>query len=291
MDENPTGLLSVGLVDRLAKDASDRKPQLVSGEWLDGKQRLATPRANGDWSIIDIADPAKAPDRAKPDRIRAAPKFDDMESFSNYVKEFKDIGGETKLFADVNTLSFTALLDYHSATDGASLQTHKATYQPRPDAVFASWREFHKKKISQETFGRFLETHAMEISSPKAADILETAMDLNIKVNVTYQSRKDLGNGLVGFEYKETAEDGATSTKGNFRIPKEMIVHMPVFFGEDSRQFTVMIRYYPQKDQPLQFSIEIHRLEYEIEDAFLAIRQRIADAVGLKPLLGRLARD
>jgi uncharacterized protein YfdQ (DUF2303 family) len=245
----------------------------------DGQTLIAEVDSEGNVRYREFA--GKDPD---PKRIKAAPRFEEGDSFAEYVNEFKDLNEhKSQLFASCEASTLVAHLDYH-APGKPSRGEHRATFKPVFDPAFDAWRKVHGKPVSQDFLCRFVEVHAREIVVPDAASMLEMASDLNMKVDIKYASKKNLQTGLVQVVYTETS-DGATSS-GTLSLPKELTVKMPVFFGENPVEFQVALRLDVNKGEPIKFILDIVNYEYIVQEAFLLIAERIGQAVGIKPKFG-----
>ena len=245
---------------------------------IDGKQYLPQ-LDSGILKYMPITDPT-------PTRIKEHLEFTRSDSFCAYINEYKNLlDSRTAIFASLKDQRFHAALDWHSATASPQTRTHNAYFSPRLDSQFEKWLAVNGKLMDQNIFVEFLEEHAPEIIEPDAASMLEIATDLNVKVDITYKSKKSVSNNMVQLEYREKAGDVATGT-GNILLPSEIAVRVPLFFGEEAKDLKIFLRLHLRQGEPIRFKLDIHRLDSMLEEAFLAIASRIAENTHIVPMSG-----
>jgi uncharacterized protein YfdQ (DUF2303 family) len=227
---------------------------------------------------------ARDPD---PARIVAAPQFDNAESFASYVNKYKNLNDHASvLFAAASDRFIVAALDYH-APDKPSRREHNPSFRPKLDPIFDQWKTINGKELQQRAFAKFIEEHAGEVIQPDGASLLELASDLNLHVDVKYASKANLQNNLVQISYTEEVNNGGAKS-GTIPFPTKMRVRMPIFFGEPAAEFDVFIRFNFTRGEPLAFVLDIHRIEYLLQEQFLLIVGRIGQATQLEPMFGKM---
>jgi uncharacterized protein YfdQ (DUF2303 family) len=219
-----------------------------------------------------------------PDRIIAAPRFQDGDSFCKYVNTFKDDG--SKVFANAETRSFLAALDYHQEDGIPAFVSHKANFELKYSPEFKLWYGLHDKLVSQNDFAEFLEDNRADIVRPDAATMLEIAKDLQAHSEVTFASKVNTVNGAAVLNYEEQIK--ATVSTGRIEVPETFTIRIPVFFGELPQEITARLRF-RISDGKLKFQFKLYRPEETIAKAFEATRAVIAAAVDLDVLLGSLS--
>lgn len=163
--------------------------------------RLASPViAQGDrayafvpdgYSLKDISDPARLPDR-----VRQSVAFDDRASLVAFVNRFSN--ADTVLFADFNSLTITAAIDFHTSNEPqveprAVDFTAKLTLLPSEE--FLRWDKMEGVMHPQEAFAEFLEENAVNIHTPDPATMIEISRELEASIGAVFKSKVSLENG------------------------------------------------------------------------------------------------
>jgi uncharacterized protein YfdQ (DUF2303 family) len=221
----------------------------------------------------------------QPDQIEAAPVFQTAESFCDYVKHYKDNAGESRIFADMESWQFIAILDW-PAPGEPRLKTHKASFKPQFDESWQRWQALNGKTLEQAEFARYLEEYIGEVVAPSQADLLEVANDLQINSNVEAAKSIRLQTGATQIQYVEKTD---ARTKGNVTIPQKISIKCPMFFGEEPIVFNAFLRFRAKPGSAIVFMLEIEHLQRIMNEAFLALVARIGQASAVAPLLGRPA--
>lgn len=197
-----------------------------------------------------------------PRRIRACPKFYELDSFVEYWKSFADDG--SKLFADQETLTARAVFDYH-APESPSYCTHNAILALRQTVEWKTWTGSDKKEMDQEAFARFIETNSCDVSKPSAATMEEIARDIEARSESSFVGKTRLSTGSISFGYQEQTTGKVGS--GKLEIPERFTIKIGVFYGFAPVELTVLFRYRIQSSK-LVLSYELFRKEQAFCDAF-----------------------
>lgn len=198
-------------------------------------------------------------------RIKAAPRFDDIDSFVEYVNRFKTT--DTVMFADIKANRLTAIIDYHKA-GGADYGTHRPAHPCPWSLDWERWRAVDGKPMKQGELGIFLEEMLPTIAEPSGAALIEVAGDLKIDREVTFKSAVRLQDGTNSFIYEE--KDEAKTTKGKMAVPEDVTIVCPVFMGGEPAMFKAKLRYNLNRGE-LSFRICIlNRVDGE-QKAFVAV--------------------
>jgi uncharacterized protein YfdQ (DUF2303 family) len=212
--------------------------------------------------------------------IKAAPVFDDAQSFIAYVKTY---GAETaRIFAEQDRTQITAILDYHQPGQ-AAYGAHKAICVLPHSEQWRAWVGIDGQAVPQAAFAEFIEENALDIYEPASADVLEIARSLQIKQTVEFSSSVNLANGATQLKYVEE-QDG--KGRGNIEVPQKIKLGLPVFFGGDLVEVWAFLRT-RIKDGKLSFIVKLHRRELIIREEFNRIVARVGDETGITPLFGR----
>lgn len=210
-------------------------------------------------------------------RVKAAPRFDDRDSFVDYVNRFKS--DATVVFADLAGNRMTAIIDYHAAAvEGVSkpdYNAHRATHPCPWSLDWARWRAIDGKDMKQAELGRFLEEMLHTIASPDGAGLLEIAAELKVDRAVKFKAGTRLQNGTVSLAYEE--EDTTSGKNGKITIPDLITVVAPVFMGGDAASFKARLRYNINRGD-LTFKIDImNRVDGE-QQAFQGVVDHVRSA-------------
>lgn len=223
-----------------------------------------------------------------PERITAAPKFQDAPSFCSYVNTFKD-ADLTRILADAtpSALSFLAVIDYHAASSERKPEflSHRASLTLKLSEEWKLWYGLHDKLVPQADFAEFLEENRADIVKPDPATMLEIAKDLIAKSDVNFESKINSRNGSATLRFSEQIK--ATVANGSVEIPESFTIRIPVFFGEAPIDINAILRF-RIADQKLKFQYKLYRPAEVIAKAFDVCRKQIADATTMEVLLGTL---
>ncbi len=236
------------------------------------------PLSAGGFSIESLEE-FQFPQGIPPERIVAAPQFHDAVSFCEYLKAFKD--ERLRIFADANRVLFHAVLDYHTPQDPEFCQ-HTAslplTYSPQ----WNIWVGSNDKWMTQADFAEFLEDNYRDIqqieasggkTSPSAATMLEVAKELNLRNEVTFESKVCLKDNTRQFRFSEDMK-----TTGTMNAPPDLFtIKIPVFFGEPSVCIDCRLRYAISGGK-LTFKYKLYR---PIETKMEAFRAAVTAVAGI----------
>lgn len=238
-------------------------------------------------SVVHSLQGLQYPFGLPPDQIRVSLKFQDATSFISYVNSFKD--HRTRIFADstINSLSFSAVLDYHGAGSEmlAEFLSHRATLTLQRSEEWKLWYGLNDKLVPQSEFAEFLEDNRADIVKPDSATMLEIAKDLQAHSDVNFGSKINTRNGAAVLQYEEQIK--ATVANGSIEIPETFTIRIPVFFGEQPQEITARLRFRINEGK-LRFQYKLYRPVEVISKAFDAARSEIATATTLEVWLGTL---
>jgi uncharacterized protein YfdQ (DUF2303 family) len=174
-----------------------------------------------------------------PTRIKRRATADTQESFCNYLNHFSD--DRTAIFCDRDIGKFTAIIDFDTPETPA-WGDHSITFRAKLTKEASSWLTTSGTAMTQEQFALFIEENAEEITAPPAAEMLEIALNLKTKTNITFTSAKRLSNGQTQLEYTEEIQ-GSTGHKGEISIPETFSLGMRIYEGGDAYQLEAHFRY------------------------------------------------
>lgn len=219
--------------------------------------------------------------RANPRRIKRSLQFARLDSFCEYVNEFKAPG--TKIFMNTKSGQATAVLDYHQPSQ-ASWAEHVAHFAPVFTESWQRWNGVNNQPMDQKKFALFVEDNALDIAQPAPAEMLDIARNLTAKLSVNFKKGIRLENGAEELHYEETI-DAKAGHRGQLEIPAQFVLELPVFEGRPSRQVPVRLRY-SIKEGTLSFCCSLVRLQEILQPEIDALCGEIAQETSVQPLFG-----
>lgn len=205
---------------------------------VEGVPMVAKPVGRHSWEVTGREDLLQAPTRIKNFFLL----FNDIESFCQYVKDYKTDSTNLYLTKSIKSLIFTASAVFNDIKRGQpNWRDQVAKYEPEKSIEWGDWNSNNKKRMSQIEFAEFLDEHIADIVgdgkwAPSAAEVLEAVTNLNDVRNVTFSSKVSLANGMASFAYTEKSPSGAVS-EGHVSVPAEFLIGIPVF--EDGPAYTI----------------------------------------------------
>lgn len=231
-------------------------------EWLlapDGKLTVVVPREH-----TYLAD--------RPVRIEQGVKVGDAASFLSYHALYSD--ENSRAFADRDTNSVRAVLDYHKSDDKtARFGKHTLTLMLRHTEEWQKWTKSNGKAMEQAEFAEFLEENAPDIVEPSAAAMLEMATTLQATTDVQFKKAVNLQSGEVQLRYEENIN--GRFGKGEAVIPKSFKISIPVYDGQDAVQIEAMFRF-RIRGEKLSLWYQLLHLDRWKRDAFSAVVKEVA---------------
>jgi uncharacterized protein YfdQ (DUF2303 family) len=216
-----------------------------------------------------------------PTRIRFKPAFVEPESFNRYVNEHKN--DDTRVFGNEEASSIVAVIDM-SKKDGPSWHGHQPVLKLAKTPEWLAWMKSHRQTFIQEAFAEFLEEHASEISEPTAAVMLEIAMTLKGKNDVSWSSATRLDNGAVSLGYSE--EVRGVAGKGDLEIPTRFKISVAVFKGTAPFILECLLRWRFTKEDGVTFTYIVREWEKAEQQAFCDVLGIVCAATAIKPFVG-----
>lgn len=228
---------------------------------------------NGELKIADVSAYMKSPRF-----LSGVPSFDDMESFCEYVNDFKIEG--TRIFFDKNTSTFTAVFDYQTK-DLPKWGRNNATLRLQFSEQWNLWLERNGRYFSQEEFGEFLQENDIDVIDPNSADLLEASMDFAANKSTTFREATRLRDGTVRFEFNEELKPTSAIV-----LPQTIKLSIPVFYNEQLQPVNLRLRY-KIDGQRLKLAYEFIRSKRTIDEAAAVIVNQVSVTTGTTVHLGR----
>lgn len=234
--------------------------------------------ANGHIETVDLTGPDHTGRLA---RKKGATVVRDATSFLTYYAKHHDDG--TEVYADVEALTITAVLDAHT-TDTARFGQHRVTLVLRRTKAWQEWLKQDGRFITQDEFANFLEDQLPYLDTPDAATMLEIAQSIKATTKAEFQSSSRLQSGERKFAYVEDTKASA-GAKGDLVIPETFVIAVPPFEGADAYRMTARFKYRIDRGQ-LALGFKLEQPEERAKAAFADVLQAITEGVTTPVLNG-----
>ncbi|MDK6078953.1 DUF2303 family protein [Massilia varians] len=220
---------------------------------------------------------------ATPSRKTGTVQLGDIASFNVFVADQGNTP-DVYIYADPEARTLTAVLNDHiKSAPTAGWRDMRAVFRAELSREFATWMGSNKKPMEQEEFAIFLEDNIADVVEPSGETLLQVALTLQAKTEVSFSSHKRLDNGQVQFTYNETID--ARAGTGLIEIPREFTIGARLFKNGDGYKVRARLKYRLHGSK-LKFWYELDRAENAIEDAFQAYIDQAREN-GFTVLLGR----
>lgn len=205
----------------------------------------------------------------------------DAASFLAYWTKHHDDASE--VYADVEQLSVTAVLDAHAA-DEPGFGEHRLTLSLRRTKAWEEWLALDGKLVDQDRFANFLEDHLPELVDPDAATMLEIAQSIKATTKAEFQSSSRLQSGERKFVFTEDVKASAGS-RGDITIPEVFEIAVAPFEGAAAYKMRARFKYRLGGGQ-LALGYKLEQPEERARAAFADVLNAIAESVGTPVLNG-----
>ena len=207
-------------------------------------------------------------------------------SFIGYVNTHK--GAPTVLLARDNQVE--AIFNHHPVddSDGGGWNDFRCRYELKLTPAWTGWTGNAGKLITQQALGEWLEENAIDVIDPPGATLLEVAMNLRGKLEVTFDKATNLSNGSVQLQYREdlTAQGGV---KGTMEVPTKFTLGLACFDGGERYEIPALLRWRLNGGHVQwmwKFGGEVKAI---FDEAFERAIEQIARETGLPVLRGSFA--
>jgi len=177
--------------------------------------------------------------RDKPLGIKQLASHTTAASFVEYFNRFAT--DASVIMIDDKENEFVAILDHHQP-DRPDWGHHKALFKLKPTVEWLNWLHNDNKSMSQNDFGRFIETNLEEIINPNGAEMLEIALSIQAKTEVKFSQAQRLDNGQMQLSYHEEI-NGTAGTKGQLKIPQTFVIGLKLYEGGEPYKIEARLRY------------------------------------------------
>lgn len=227
----------------------------------------AVRNSRGEPTTLDLTGNAY---RDLPQRKTGTTRVWDAPSFREYYAKHADAA--TDLYADVQQLKVTAVLDAHQK-DAPRWGEHRLVLELRQTTDWGNWLKYDGKLLAQDTFAQHIEDNLGVIVSdeddpkaPSAAQMLEIAQSLEASSKVEFLSGTRLADGQRQLIYTE-ATQGKAGTKGKLEIPAHFWIGVQPFEG--SERYRLKARFqYRISDNELRLAYRLEKPEDAVRAAF-----------------------
>lgn len=225
-----------------------------------------------DWRVECLEDLQIAPNR-----MRAHQATISAPGFIGYINRWATASALVEI--DWTCPRIHAVLDHGTAVE-AGFRDHSIALRPRISVPLKRWLDIAKRPLSQRALAEFLDEHAVEVSVPDAASIMDMVLTFEATKKVVFKSGVRLQNGDRQLTFSEDTQ----GTSGSVVIPERITIVAPVFEGADAQLIDFTLRYRIE-DGAVAFSLKMHREDEVIRHAF----QQIVDEVnaGLSDVIPR----
>lgn len=227
----------------------------------------------------------------RPARKTGTATVRDIASFAEYFGRHAD--DDTEVYADLDHLTITAVLDAHTSQDGARWQEHRLVLALQVTPEWAAWIGNDGKMLAQVDFAEFLEDHHKDVHADDAfpvsgADLLEIAQQFQATTKVTFESGTRLKTGETQLHYQETIAAKA-GQRGDLVIPSLFQLGIAPF--EDSghrKRITARFRYRIEQSG-LKLGYRLDTPERFVRDEVTEIVAKVSEETGRAIMHGRPA--
>ena len=221
------------------------------------------------WNVADIESHLPQPLRKKGSIALAS-----ASAFIEYTNRHLDADA-TVLMADELASRFKAVFNHHGK-EAAGWGDHSATYNCPLSPEWKIWTgaDGNKNARNQIAFAQFIEDNNLDITAPAAATMLEVSRTLQATTKAAFASAIRLDNGQGQFTYNEEIV-GKAGHKGEFKIPEQFTITIPVYLGGPAYNIIARLRY-RIKDGELTMWYDLLRPHKYLEDAFKDVKAKIA---------------
>lgn len=238
------------------------------------------------WMLVE------PPTRTVPDRPAAVVKLRDAASFIRYFNDHKV--DRSRVYASLEPAKFTAVFDdfntaqplgdkgdfIEQVLEQADWRGYRAEFTVPASREWLLWNNANKKHMSQLSFAEFLQDNLPDVMVPDGAALLELALNFEAAQTGHFIAAQRLQDGSHNLAWK--ADNNAS---GSVRLPEAIVLNIPVFENEPSREIQARLRY-RVKEGNLAIWFELVRPHKVLEQAFRDTWARIEKEAAAVVLLG-----
>lgn len=241
---------------------------------------------HSDYKVVDLTAAIEAA-RPAPTRKKGTVYLADLDSFLTYVKE-QGSPGTTRIFADIDSRTLTAIFNDHSnvdVADGAGWRDHRAIFTAALSKEYETWAANDGKQMEQEAFAIHLEDNIADVVEPSGEKLLLVALSLQAKNEVSFNSARRLDNGQVQLEYTEnltTSAGGAAAME----VPRTFAIGARLFKGGHGYRINARLKLRVAGGK-VKFWYELDRPHQALEEAFKGYVDQVRSSGSFTVLHGK----
>lgn len=202
-----------------------------------------------------------------------------VAAFIDFVKTHADPAATT-IWVPVTRGPIIAVLNDHASDETSPVTVpgwgdHRAFLQLTTTPEWEHWLKLHGQMVEQEEFAEHIEEGLEEVVLPDGADLLEVAQSIQASFGGRFKKSHRLQDGRVQMEYTEEVDASAGET-GHLTIPREILLAIAPFAGEDAYRIPARFRYRINGGK-LALGYKLDRPELVLRDAFQGIAERLKE--------------
>jgi len=202
---------------------------------LDESYAMLVPRSSG-LKILDTEHLLPIPRRKSGIYLAAT-----VDSLIDYLTRHLDAEGHTTVWVDLENHRIIGVLNDQSDIE-PGWRDHRIELNLSMTDEWQHWIGSSGELLDQERFAEHIEEGLQEIREPDAATMLEIAQSIEATTKAQFRSARRLSDGAVQMTYDEEIEASAGGT-GDLKIPREFVLGISPFIGEDPYKVTARLRY------------------------------------------------
>jgi uncharacterized protein YfdQ (DUF2303 family) len=224
-----------------------------------------------------------------PLRRRGTATFTELASFTAHVNRFKDEA--SVIFADTETPTLTAVLDYSPGGEGAAPRwgQHRSVYSLPLSEKWQLWVAHDAEPMGQEAFAQFVEDHLDDIRSPTGdsgdSDLPAAADLLTMARNLVIRSRGEFSRSINPVTGESALVSKHENTSESTKIPRGFLLGIPVFEAGALYAVEARMRFSMLNGRPT-FAYALVNPDEKLRDAFNEVRMLAEARTGLPVLAG-----
>lgn len=241
-------------------------------ELPDGPQSHTIPEG----ATLLVLDPEAL--RPIPRRARGTVMPDTVDALASYVASHGEMErSEVWVGAERIVGVMNAHMPDHSKPEKTGgWGDHRAVLTLQHSPQWKHWLSKNGQMVDQATFAYHVEEGLEDIVEPQSAELLEIVQHFQVTRGAQFRSSQFLESGVVKFEYAEDESKARAGLNGDFEIPSQFTLGIPVYVGEDLYRITARFRYRVSEGK-LTMGYKLERPELVVQATLEGIARRLAD--------------
>lgn len=240
-------------------------------------------------TMYDLHDQLAA-QRERPDRRRGRVAATDAASLARLVTDLGPEHGTTRIYADLEGPTITAVLNDHDDSGDDDLAVagwgdHRITTTVKRTMSWQRWLAAGVALMDQVDFAHHLEDCLSDIAEPDGADLLELAQTFEAKIDAQFSTGVRLQDGTRQLNWVETVNASA-GVEGRLSIPAEFKLAIAPFEGSEVQLVIARLRFKVSSGH-LKIGYQLHRPDEVERTAFDSLVEVVAKETGIRPYLAK----